>query len=131
VVVTLAVTRREEPAADAALEEAYEAALDTPQRRIADLTSSNQPFTADAVVLADGTGYLAVDALPRLSDDETWQLWGVYVDDDVISLGVLGNQPTLAAFTAEDDVVALVITREAAGGVVSSTSGAVLVGELS
>ena len=54
----------------------------------------------------------------------------MYGDDDVISLGVLGNQPTLAAFTAEDDVVALVITREAAGGVVSSTTGAVLVGEL-
>ena len=48
----------------------------------------------------------------------------------MISLGVLGNRPDLQAFTAHDDVVSLVITREQAGGVVSSTSGAVLVGQL-
>ena len=60
-VVTLAVTRHGEPASDTALEQAYDAALDTPQRRIADLVSPDQPFTAEAVVLADGTGYLAAD----------------------------------------------------------------------
>ena len=81
-------------------------------------------------MLPAGTGFLSAGDLPELPDTETYQLWGVYGDDDVISLGVLGNRPD-QAFTADDDVMALVITREQAGGVPQSVTGAVLVGELS
>ena len=70
-------------------------------------------------------------ALPALPETETYQLWGVYGDGDVISLGVIGNRPDIEPFSALGDIDALVITREQAGGVVSSTTGAVLVGELS
>ena len=118
-------------AATAAIERAYDDAQQAagrPAHRARSPTTSRS--SADAVVQADGTGFLAADDLPELPDTETWQLWGVYGDDDVISLGVLGNRPGLQAFTAHDDVVSLVITREQAGGVVSSTSGAVLVGQL-
>ena len=82
-------------------------------------------------MLPTGTGFLSASDLPELPDTETYQLWGVYGDDDVISLGVLGNRPGIEPFTAEDDVQTLVITREQAGGVMASTTGAVLVGELS
>jgi hypothetical protein len=48
----------------------------------------------------------------------------------VISLGVVGNRPGIEPFTADGELDALVITREVAGGVMASTSGALLVGEL-
>jgi anti-sigma factor RsiW len=132
VAVTVVVVREDEPSlsAPAAIERAYVDAQRATGTRRTQLVSPDQPFHADAVVQADGTGFLAASDLPALPDTETWQLWGVYGDDDVISLGVLGNRPVLQAFTAHDDVVSLVITREQAGGVTSSTSGAVLVGQL-
>jgi anti-sigma-K factor RskA len=119
------------PGTTDALAAAYDDAQQAPGSRRATLVGEDQPFTADAVVLADGTGFLAADALPVLPETETWQLWGVYGDDDVISLGVLGNRPGLQTFSAHDGVLTLVVTREQAGGVVSSTSGAVLAGQLS
>jgi anti-sigma-K factor RskA len=131
VVVTVAVVRDDDAlSGDAAMAAAYEDALAAPEGRRTELVGDGRPYTADAVVLPNGTGFLAADDLPALPDTETWQLWGVYGDDDVISLGVLGNRPTLQAFTAHDDLQALVITREQAGGVPQSTTGAVLVGPL-
>ncbi len=85
---------------------------------------------AEAVVQPDGVGFLSAATLPELPSTETYQLWGVYGDGDVISLGVFGNRPEIEPFAAEGDLDALVITREAAGGVMASTSGALLVGEV-
>jgi hypothetical protein len=131
IVITTAVVRRDDtPSPAAAIERAYEDAASAPGSRHAELTGEGTPFTADAVVLADGSGFLAASRLPELPDTETWQLWGVYGDKDVISLGVLGSRPGLQAFTADDDLVSLVITREQAGGVMASTTGAVLAGQL-
>ena len=132
VAITVAVGRDDEAtrSGDAALAQAYEDAQAAPGSRHATLAGDGQSFSADAVVRADGTGFLAADGLPVLPDTETWQLWGVYGDDDVISLGVLGSRPGLATFSADDGVLTLVVTRERAGGVVSSTSGAVIAGQL-
>lgn len=130
VAATVAVVGDDTVGGDAAMSEAYANALAAPESRRTELVGEGQTFAADAVVLANGTGFLAADQLPELPDTETWQLWGVYGDDDVISLGVLGNRPDLQAFTAHDDIQALVITREQAGGVTQSTTGAVLVGPL-
>ena len=47
-----------------------------------------RPFTADAVVLPNGTGFLAADDLPELPDTETWQLWGVYGDEIIAKRAV-------------------------------------------
>ena len=96
----------------------------------AHLTVRKRPTGAEAVLEPSGLGFLSASELPALPESETYQLWGVYADDDVISLGVIGNRPGIEPFTAEGDVQAVVITREAAGGVVSSTSGAFLVGAL-
>ena len=35
--------------------------------------------------------------MPTLASDRTYQLWGA-IGDEVVSLGVLGNEPTVAAF---------------------------------
>jgi len=129
--ITVVVVRDEDQlSGDAAMAEAYADALAAPEARRTDLVAADQTFAAEAVLLPNGTGYLSAGDLPELPDTETWQLWGIYGDQDVISLGVLGNRPALQAFTAHDDVETLVITREQAGGVPQSTTGAVLVGPL-
>ena len=58
-------------------------------------------------------------ALPALPDDQTYQLWGV-IREQVISLGVLGSNPEIELFSAGAPVSQLVVTIEAAGGVVSN-----------
>jgi anti-sigma-K factor RskA len=131
VAITLVVVRDDgSGGSDDVIAAAYDEALADPSGRRTQLQSEDGSVTADAVVTADGIGYLSAGALPPLPDDETYQLWGVYGDDDVISLGVMGNRPDIEPFTAADDVVALVLTREQAGGVVSSQNPALAVGEL-
>lgn len=132
VAITIVVVRDDDAPAPTGdpVATAYEEAWADPAGRRTQLQSEDGTMTADAVLTPTGTGYLSAATLPEIPSDETYQLWGVYGDEDVISLGVIGNRPAIEPFTAEDDVVALVITREQAGGVVSSTTGAVLVGEL-
>ena len=76
-------------------------------------------INAQAVVTADGTGYVLAESLPDLSPDRTYQLWLV-VDDKVISAGLLGHEPGVVQFRAEGDVVGMAISNEVAGGVVVS-----------
>jgi hypothetical protein len=85
---------------------------------------------AVAVVTADGRGFVRAGDLPALPADRTYQLWGV-VDDQAISLGVLGPNPDVAAFQVDDvdRVAAYAITDEAAGGVIASQNQPVVVGE--
>jgi anti-sigma-K factor RskA len=118
------------PAVDDVIEQAYGEAWSDPDARRARLVSDDGSLTADAVLQPSGVGFLSARGLPELPTSETYQLWGVYGDGDVISLGVIGNRPEIEPFSAEGDIDAVVITREQAGGVVSSTSGALLVGEL-
>jgi len=130
VVVTVAVVRDDDGPSGDVIAAAFDEATADPAGRRTRLQSTDGSMTADAVVTPAGIGYLAAAALPELPADETYQLWGVYDDEDVISLGVIGNRPGIEPFTARGDVVAFVITKEQAGGVVSSTTGPVLVGEL-
>ena len=133
VAITLVVVDRtgsDEPFDAGTIDQAFGQAWASPDGRHTELVADTADFSADAVVLPTGTGFLSASGLPELPETETYQLWGVYGDDDVISLGVLGNRPGIEPFTAEDDVQTLVITREQAGGVMASTTGAVLAGEL-
>ncbi|MET0910356.1 MAG: anti-sigma factor [Ilumatobacteraceae bacterium] len=120
----------DEPEDTQSVEEAYETARDDPDGRLVNLASEDGTLSAEAVLQPDGVGFLSAGTLPELPASETYQLWGVYSDGDVISLGVVGNRPAIEPFAADGELDALVITREAAGGVVSSTSGALLVGEV-
>lgn len=88
------------------------------QARTTTLVSPDGTVSVPAVVDGDGHGFLEAESLPALPSDRTYQLWGV-IDDQVISLGVLGRSPTIAPFSVEGDLTALVITIEPAGGVVS------------
>jgi hypothetical protein len=100
---------------------------------VATLTSSDGSMSAEAVLLPNGTGYLLAGDLPALSEDETYQLWGV-TDQGTVSLGLLGAEPgALMPFQAGDDqrVSALAITQEVAGGVVATENEAIVVGSVS
>jgi anti-sigma factor RsiW len=94
------------------------AAASRPDARKVALRSPDGRLTAQAVLLADGTGYLVDANLPALSPERTYQLWAV--GRSTVSVGVLGPVPGPTAFRAAGDVRALAITEETAGGVVSS-----------
>ena len=76
-------------------------------------------ITASAVIEADGNGFLLGEALPALDQDRTYQLW-VIVDGQVISAGLLGNNPDVVQFRAEGNIEGMAISNEVAGGVVVS-----------
>jgi hypothetical protein len=109
------------------LEQAAASAAIAPGARTVRLESTDRTYNADAVVLPDGRGYLVQFELPALAADQTYQLWGVY-DDRTVSLGILGSDPTVAAFVADGPVKALAITAERQGGVVSSSQSPVVAG---
>jgi hypothetical protein len=76
---------------------------------------------AGLVLTGDGKGFvIPTDSLPVLDESMTYQLWVINTAEAVISAGVLGRNPAPAAFTWTGDVAGLALTREVAGGVVSS-----------
>jgi hypothetical protein len=95
--------------------------------RVVSLTGS---VAAEVVLAADGTGYLLAPDAPQLPADETYQLWAI-VGDRVISAGVLGAAPGIAAFHMSGDVAGFALTIEAAGGVVASEQEPVAFGLVS
>jgi hypothetical protein len=85
------------------------------------LTSADGSRSASAVVLPDGTSMLGPNNLPALSDQRSYQLWG-QVGPDMVSLAVLRTPSPYQQFSTPTQTVALVITDEPAGGVISSTT---------
>ena len=81
-----------------------------------------------AAVLPDGTGYLLADDLPDVGD-QIYQLWGA-AGDTVVSLGPMGNDPTVLSFPADETITTLMITVEDEV-VAQSANPAVAIGELS
>jgi len=82
---------------------------------------------AEVILAADGTGYLLTPDAPQLPAEETYQLWAI-VGDRVISAGILGPDPDVAAFHVSGKVAGFALTVEVAGGVVSSEQEPVAVG---
>ncbi|MEX0796204.1 MAG: anti-sigma factor [Acidimicrobiia bacterium] len=83
---------------------------------------------ARVVLGADGLGYLIPnDSLDPLGSDRTYQLWVLTPEEIAISAGVLGSDPGPATFTWTDDFAGFALTREVAGGVVSSAGDVVSV----
>jgi anti-sigma factor RsiW len=97
-----------------------------PATRKVHLVSPDGVASAD-VLIRDGQGWLAKDSLPKLPDDETYQLWG-QKGETKVSLGVLGGDPSSVRFPADTDYDALAITAEHKPGVVSSSQPAVVAG---
>ena len=83
---------------------------------------------AQVVLAEDGRGYVVpTDDLVALDEARTYQLWVINTEEDVISAGVLGADPAPATFTWTGDVTGFALTREVAGGVVSSAGDVVSV----
>ncbi len=100
--------------------EAYDEALAAPGSVLAELVAEGSPASAVGVIDASGHGYLDAGALPRLSDEQTYQLWGVLsASGDVVSLGILGGDPEVESFTVNTVLTALAITIEQSPGVIS------------
>lgn len=114
----------------AGLDQAAAAAAVDPKSRTVRLQSNDGSQVADAVVLPDGYGYLVRAQLPQLRRDQTYQLWGV-IGAQTISLGVLGNAPTITPFKAAGPLTALAITAEHEGGAVAPTTSPIVQGFLS
>lgn len=112
------------------LDQAVQAALlDGSARRI-DLRSEDGAVFAQAVVRDNGDGFIVRDNLPGLGPDRTYQVWAI-AGDRPVSVGVLGNDPGVAAFTmSAPGVTVLAVTAEQAGGVALPTSDPVVRGML-
>jgi anti-sigma-K factor RskA len=109
-------------------EAAANLAFGDPDATKVQLQSTDGTTIARAVVLPDGSAYLMGHELPGLDDDRTYQLWGDTGDGTLVSLGLLGADPTTVTFRAGGDLAALAITEEEAGGVVQSRNPAVVAG---
>ena len=90
------------------------------------LTSGDGRHSAD-IVVASGRGFVVNDNLPALPEGQVYQLWGRR-GDDVISLGLLGQDPETAEFVAGGEFDAYAITAERWPGVVSSQQQPVVAG---
>lgn len=121
------VRKSPQPATPNLLALAYRVADADPSARHLTLTSPDGAHTVRAVIIADGTTFLGSGNLDTLPKDETYQMWGV-VDGARVSLGVIGNNPTYAAFTTPPVATLLAMTVEPRGGVVSSTKTPVIAG---
>lgn len=108
---------------------AAERASEEPGSIVAEL-STEEGVVAEVVLTADGEGFVIPRGLDPLQPDRTYQLWVITPDELVISAGVLGNDPDPARFTWNGEVVGFALTREVAGGVVSSAGDVVSIVEI-
>jgi anti-sigma factor RsiW len=112
------------------MEEQMMEAMAAPSSHTMQLISpSDAAMSATAVMTDGGAGWFMTTSMPALEDDRTYQLWGVMADGQIVSLGVLGNAPHLAAFQASGGLTGLAVTEEVKGGVPSSSNPAVLSAE--
>ena len=71
--------------------------------------------------------------LPALAAGRTYQLWALMdsaANPTMVSVGVLGRNPTVSAFTAAGEVMGYAVTDEAAPGVGSTSQPMKLKGML-
>jgi anti-sigma-K factor RskA len=104
---------------DQPLADAVEIARADRDSLVTTLVAEGSELSAEAIIDQDGHGYVLARDLPTLSDEQTYQLWGVVESGDVISLGILGPNPEIETFTVDARVSALAITVEQSPGVIS------------
>ncbi|MEY2471612.1 MAG: hypothetical protein QOK28_941 [Actinomycetota bacterium] len=119
------------PTRAASLQAIAERALGAPNAQRAQLVTPDGAVAADAVVTADGHGYLLHVALRTLDGAHAYQLWGLAGShSQPVSLGVLGGHPNVVSFTAKLPVEKLAITVERAEGATAPTTSPVVSGPL-
>lgn len=107
---------------------AFDVALDDPGSKVFELASTDGGLALRGAITKDGVGYLRAVSLPKLADDRTYQLWGLN-GAELVSLGVLGDRPTVVQFQAAR-FTGFAITEEKAPGVVRSSNPPVVAGTL-
>jgi len=117
--VGVVVNRGESDAGNLAA--AFAKAQHEPGARTVSLASTQHADAARAVVLPDGSGYMQNNAMQALPAGQVYQLWAIGPNGTPVSIGVLGTDPSTAAFHAAPDVKTLGITVERAPGVVVPT----------
>jgi hypothetical protein len=106
---------------------AAEEAAEQPGAIVADF-ETDDGTVAQVVLTPEGDGFVVpAESLAPLDEERTYQLWVITPDEQVISAGVLGNDPQPARFTWTGEVTGFALTRERAGGVVSSEGDVVSV----
>lgn len=84
------------------------------------LTSDAGSQTVEVILQPDGTGFVTASTLAALPADRTYQLWAI-VNDEVLSAGVLGQDPTVVPFRIDPEgLQGFAVTEEVAGGVAVS-----------
>lgn len=88
----------------------------------------NDSSVAQIILTSTGQGFVVpTDDLDPLDSSRTYQLWVINTDQQAISAGALGHDPSVSTFTWTGDVTGFALTREVAGGVVSSEGDVVSV----
>ncbi len=106
------------------------AALEPSSRRL-ELTSPSGSATADVVISEAGQGYVVTSTLPALRASRTYQLWGLSRPGAApVSLGLLGQVPSPAAFRVDHRVRELAISAEPLGGTVAPTTPVLVEGSV-
>lgn len=100
-----------------------------PGSRTAVLTDPDRSMSVDVIVDGSGHGFLMTAALPSLGSDETYQLWSAH-GDTMVSLGMLGPDPTMAVVSIDAAVTDLALTREPMGGSVAPSGAPMAAGHL-
>ena len=108
------------------IDEVADAAASEPDSRTVELVGGDG-VRVEVVIATNGNSYLLGNALPTLADDRTYQLWGIN-GAQIISLGVFGPEPGVAAFTMPSGTGTLAVTNEKAGGVVQSSQDPIAAG---
>jgi hypothetical protein len=115
------------------MERAAQDAAMEPGARVARLTSSSGTVMAKVVTTVDGHGYLVVQNLPELDEGQTYQLWALMPDGmqpTMVSVGVLGRNPTASAFTTDTKAMGYGLTMEDRPGVMVTDQPMVFEGRL-
>ena len=104
-------------------------AASKPGSRQGVLTDPGNTMEVRVIVDAQGHGFVMTDPLPALPEGETYQLWSA-ANGTMISLGMLGSNPTMSLVPIDGSVTELALTREPAKGSVSPTSNPMATGQL-
>ncbi len=101
---------------------------------VIDLASDSGTSNGEIAMLPDGTGYFMDHNLPALPKGSTYQLWAKVGDPAsprMVSLGVLGADPGIAAFRLSAPMIMFEVTREDAPGNTTPNESAVMTGLVS
>jgi len=91
-----------------------------PGSRDIHMLSSQGKDVGEVVVRPNGLSYMVTSTLPDLSPSRVYQIWGLS-GHQVVSLGLLGRNPSPSVFQIDSHITTLMITAEPAGGVVTPT----------